>query len=83
MACRYAAGENDQSRYFRGLGVVMMLDWLEAQPGSAWQDRWRAGCRAVADQDRRDTAEQWLKDTGRIAAGNRTVWRSLGGLWGC
>ena len=82
MACRYAAGENDQSRYFRRLGVIRMLDWLEAQPGSTWQDRWQAGCRSAADQDWRDTAERRLKDTGRIAAGNRSVWRSLGGALG-
>jgi len=78
----YAAEENDQSRYFRRLGVIRMLDWLEAQSGSTWQDRWRAGCQATANQDWRDTAERWLKDTGRIAPGNRTVWRSLGGALG-
>jgi integrase len=82
MACPYAGEENDQSRYFRRLGVIRMLDWLEAQPGSAWQDRWRAGCLAAADQDWRDTAERWLKDSGRIAAGNQAVWRSLGGALG-
>ena len=82
MACPYAAGENDQSRYFRRLGVLRMLDWLEVQPGSAWQDRWHAGCRAAAGQDWRDTAERWLKDTGRIADGNRAVWQSLGGALG-
>jgi hypothetical protein len=82
MACRYAAGKNDQSRYFRGLGSQD----AGLVGGAAWL--YLAGpvaCRllAVADQDWRDTAERWLKDTGRIAAGNRTVWRSLGGLWGC
>ncbi len=82
MARPYAAEENDQSRYFRRLGVIRMLDWLEAQSGSTWQDRWRAGCQATANQDWRDTAERWLKDTGRIAPGNRTVWRSLGGALG-
>ena len=82
MTRPYAAEENDQSRYFRRLGVIRMLDWLEAQPGSTWQDRWRAGCQATANLDWRDTAERWLKDTGRIAAGNRTVWRSLGGALG-
>ena len=82
MACPYAAGENDQSRYFRRLGVLRMLDWLEVQPGSAWQDRWHAGCRGAADEDWRDTAERWLKDTGRIADGNRAVGRSLGGALG-
>ena len=59
-----------------------MLDWLEAQPGSTWQDRWHAGCRAAAGQDWRDIAERWLKDTGRIAVGNQSVWRSLGGALG-
>jgi len=82
MACPYAGAENDQSRYFRRLGVLRMLDWLEAQPGSSWQDWWRAGCRAVAGQDWRDTAERWLKDAGRIADGNRAVWQSLGGALG-
>ena len=82
MTCPYAAAENDQSRYFRRLGIIRMLDWLEAQPGDTWQDRWLAGCRAAADRDWRDTAELWLKGAGRIAADNRTVWRSLGGTLG-
>ena len=82
MTCPYAAAENDQSRYFRRLGIIRMLDWLEAQPGGTWQDRWLAGCRAAADRDWRDTAELWLKGAGRIAADNRTVWRSLGGTLG-
>jgi integrase len=82
MGCPYAAAENDQSRYFRRLGVIRMLDWLAAQPGSAWQERWDAGCRTAAGQDWRDTADRWLKDTGRIAPGNQNVWRSLGGALG-
>ena len=82
MGCPYAAAENDQSRYYRRLGVIRMLDWLEAQPGSAWQERWDAGCRTAAGQDWRDTADRWLKDTGRIAPGNQNVWRSLGGALG-
>ena len=82
MACPYAAAENDQSRYSRRLGIIRMLDWLETQPGATWQDRWQAGCRSAADQDWRDIAELHLKDTGRIAAGNRSVWRSLGGALG-
>ena len=82
MACPYAAAENDQSRYSRRLGIIRMLDWLETQPGATWQDRWQAGCRSAADRDWRDIAELHLKDTGRIAAGNRSVWRSLGGALG-
>ena len=79
MTCPYAAVENDQSRYSRRLGIIRMLDWLETQPGATWQDRWHADCRSAADQDWRDIAELHLKSTGRIAAGNRAVWRSLGG----
>ena len=82
MTCPYAAVENDQSRYSRRLGIIRMLDWLEAQPGATWQDRWQAGCRPAADQDWRDIAELHLKDTGRIAAGNHSVWSSLGGALG-
>src|SRR5260370_2883472 len=82
MTRPYAAEENDQSRYFRRLGVIRMLDWLEAQPGSTWQDRWRAGCQATANLDWRGTPERWLQDTGRVAAGHRAVWRSLGGAPG-
>ena len=82
MACPYAAAENDQSRYFRRPGIIRMLDWLETQPGATWQDRWQVGCRSAADQDWRDIAELHLKDTGRIAAGNWSVWRSLGGALG-
>jgi len=81
MGCPYAAAENDQSRYSRRLGVIRMLDWLAAQPGATWQERWDAGCRAAAG-DWRDTADRWLKDTGRIAPGNQNVWRSLGGALG-
>jgi integrase len=82
MACPYAGAENSQSRHFRRLGVLRMLDWLEAQPGSSWRDRWHAGCRAAAGQDWRDVAERWLKDAGRIADGNRAVWQGLGGALG-
>ena len=69
-------------RYSRRLGIIRMLDWLEMQPGANWQDRWQAGAEQAADRDWRDIAELHLKDTGRIAAGNRSVWRSLGGALG-
>lgn len=82
MATPYAAGENDQARYIRRLGVVRLLDWLEARPGSSWQDRWRAGCGSAADLDWRDIAVQQLKDAGQIAVGNRNVRGSLGGALG-
>jgi integrase len=82
MATPYAAGENDQSRYIRRLGVVRTLDWLETQPGSSWQDRWLAASGSAADQDWRDIAVQQLKDTGQIAVANRNLRGSLGGALG-
>jgi len=77
MAGPYAAGENDQARYARRLGVVKVLDWLGAQPGLTWQNRWLAGAGSAAGQDWRDTAERQLKDAGQISAGNRTVRSNL------
>ena len=77
MAGPYAAGENDQARYARRLGVVKVLDWLEAQSGLTWQDRWLAGAGSAAGQDWRDTAERQLKDAGQISASNRTVRSNL------
>ena len=82
MATSYAAGENDQSRYIRRLGVVRTLDWLEAQPGSSWQDRWLAASGSAAGQDWRDIAVQQLKNTGQIAAANQNLRGSLGGALG-
>ena len=78
MAGPYAAGENDQARYARRLGVVKVLDWLEAQSGLTWQDRWaRRGAGSAAGQDWRDTAERQLKDACEISASNRTVRSNL------
>src|SRR5260370_18698589 len=59
-----------------------MLEWVETRAGATWQDRWHAGCRSAAGQDWRDIAELHLKDTGRIAAGNQSVWRSPRGALG-
>ncbi|MGH3125498.1 MAG: hypothetical protein ACRDND_31350, partial [Streptosporangiaceae bacterium] len=79
MGCPYAGEENYQARHYRRLGVTRILDWLEAQRGASWQERWDAGCEASAGSgDWRDAADQWLKDSGRIAPGNGRVWSSLG-----
>src|SRR5450759_1939676 len=34
--------EANRRQHSRGRGLAWMLDWLEAQPGRTWQDRWIA-----------------------------------------
>lgn len=87
MGCPYAGAENWQARGYRRLGVTRMLDWLEAQPGTSWQERWDAGCGASPDSGEwRDAADRWLRESGRIAPDNGRVRSSLGtalGLLAC
>ena len=43
-----------------------MLDWLEAQPGESWQDRWiTSGADAAGNPAWRGLLAGWLADTGR------------------
>jgi threonine dehydrogenase-like Zn-dependent dehydrogenase len=70
-----ATASASDARYVAGLGAEQVIDYA-----GRFEDQLRN--QATTDQDWRDTAERWLKDTGRIAAGNRTVWRSLGGALG-
>ncbi len=45
LACLTAppfARENPDSRSARRRGLRLLLDWLEDQPGTTWQQRWLA-----------------------------------------
>ena len=53
--------ENPVSQQSRRLGVVAVVNWLEAQPGGSWQGRWLA-CGAEAAADWRDLARTWRED---------------------
>jgi site-specific recombinase XerD len=63
----------------RRLMLLRMLDWLQAQPGDTWQERWIAsGASTDGRIDWRVPAIEWLKQTGRIAADNTTVPKNFG-----
>jgi integrase len=62
------------SQHVRKYGLIRVLDWLAAQPGSTWQDRWNAsGGGADGHADWRLPALRHLLATGRIAEGNKTA----------
>jgi len=53
--------ENLLSQQSRRLGVVAVVNWLEAQPGGSWQGRWLAsGAEDAADW--RDLVRTWRED---------------------
>jgi hypothetical protein len=53
--------ENPFSQQSRRLGLVAVVNWLEAQPGGSWQDRWLASG-AEATPDWRDLVRNWRED---------------------
>jgi hypothetical protein len=65
----------------RRFGLTRMLDWLEAQPGQTWQERWKAtGADSgnQADPGWKSAPMAWLKQTGRTAASTDTLQGALG-----
>ena len=60
--------EANRRQHSRGRGLAWMLDWLEAQPGRTWQDRWIA---SAADGEGnvawRRLPAQWLVCDGYAA----------------
>lgn len=65
----------------RRFGLIRILEWLQAQPGDTWQDRWKASgvdAGARADPGWRQVPVAWLRDTGRIASDNSTAHMTLG-----
>ena len=73
--------ENASVQHGRRYALVRFLDWLDAQPGKTWQERWDAsgldtGGRAHADW--RTVPAEWLKRTGRVAPDSTTIDHVLG-----
>ena len=69
------AGSQEKRKY----GLIRVLDWLQAQPGETWQQRWIASGAGVDGRtDWRGLILQWLIGTGRIAPTNRTARETLG-----
>lgn len=44
----------------RRRGLPLLLDWLEAQPGQTWQQRWLASGADAAGEDWAQVPQQWL-----------------------
>lgn len=52
--------ENAGSELHHKRGIVMVLDWLEDQPGQTWQERWVASGIERAGSAWRPVIKQWL-----------------------
>jgi integrase len=50
-------------------GAAALLDWLGAQPGQTWQDRWLASGADAAGAGWRRIPAQWLRASGRYSQG--------------
>ncbi len=73
--------ESATGQHQRRFGLMRILEWLQAQPGQTWQDRWNASGAdngARADPRWRSAPVAWLKETGRITRGNTTSHMTLG-----
>jgi integrase len=46
------------------LGLRLLLDWLDSQPGDTWQDRWLASGADAAGSSWRQVTAAWLHDHG-------------------
>jgi hypothetical protein len=65
----------------RRFGLIRLLEWLQAQPGQTWQDRWMSSgvdTGGRADPHWRQVPVAWLKNTGRIRNDNTTAHMTLG-----
>ena len=58
-----------QQRRVRGL--ALLLDWLAAQPGQSWQERWLASGADRAGAGWRQLPAQWLRDCGLPGEGRQ------------
>ena len=58
-----------QQRRVRGL--ALLLDWLSAQPGGTWQERWLASGADLAGAGWRQLPAAWLRDRGLHGEGRR------------
>ena len=58
-----------QQRRVRGL--ALLLDWLAAQPGQSWQERWLASGADSAGAGWRQLPAQWLRDCGLPGEGRQ------------
>ncbi|MGH3846232.1 MAG: hypothetical protein ACRDS0_33160 [Pseudonocardiaceae bacterium] len=59
--------DNVHTQKLRLRGLTHLLDWLEAQPGRTWQDRWLASGADRAGPAWRTIPARWLHTHGLVA----------------
>jgi integrase len=64
---------NRASQAGRRLGLELLLDWLEAQPGHTWQDRWLASGADADGSAWRQRLAAWLHEHGPDTQHRRDV----------
>ena len=71
--------EEPSAQHSRTFGLTRVLEWLHAQPGRSWQERWAAsGAGTDGRTDWRRFPSEWLKRTGRAQQGATTVHQTFG-----
>ncbi|MEU5306952.1 site-specific integrase [Streptomyces noursei] len=56
--------DNEGYQHKRQLGLPLLLDWLEDQPGCTWQDRWKTSRIEAAGAEWRQEISAWLQGRG-------------------
>jgi Phage integrase family len=64
LAGSWWSGLGVKDRAARLRGLVLLLDWLEEQPGESWQQRWHDSGADGAGEKWAELAAKWLDDKG-------------------
>jgi integrase len=70
LVCAPFTSANAHTEKIRRRGLAFLLDWLEAQPGATWQERWLASGSDGAGAAWRKAPAGWLGERG-LSAGWR------------
>ena len=71
--------DRPSAQHQRRFGLTRVLEWLEAQPGRSWQERWAAsGAGWTAGRTGRRFPFEWSKRTGRIHPSATTGYQTFG-----
>lgn len=75
--------DHPAAQHQRRFGLTRVLEWLEAQPGRTWQQRWAAsGAATDGRAGWRRFPDEWLKSTGRIGPSDTTAYKTFGAALG-
>jgi integrase len=71
--------DKPSAQHQRRFGLVRVLEWLKAQPGRSWQERWAAsGAGLDGTTEWRRFPFEWLKRAGRIQQSATTGYQTFG-----